>query len=201
MPRRLPSFSVPVLCLLLLPTVACDRTSLEFNATGPAPLTASASLGASFSVEPAALGVEALPGSCGGHAPFGVRLALMVRGDDDLIVRSVRFSYTGHSGSRALPQVIPIPELSSGLQAGRIPSSSPVPIPGVAPLPSTTPIPIPGASPITGVLISPGSQGRFDYVLRFGCVIIGDGEIVVVIETADRRGRFGSSEVRVRVVG
>ena len=202
MSRRLPSFGVPVLCLVLLPSIGCDRTTLEFNATGPAPLNANINIGASFGVEPATLRAEALPGSCGPNIPFGVRLGVTIRGDDDVIVTRLRFSYTDRAGSRGFPDVIPIPSLSTPVHpVSEIPSASPVPIPGVAPLPTATSIPIPGAAPMTGVLIAPGSHRRLDYLLRFGCVAIAGGEIVLFIDTADRSGRPGSSEVRARVEG
>lgn len=196
MVRRLPSFGVPVLCLVLLPAAACDRTAIEFNATGPAPLNASINIGASFGVEPATLRAEVLPGICGP----GVRLGVTIRGDQDVIVRGVTFVHVNTAGASTLPAVIPIPNLSAPVYPmGDIPSSSPVTIPGVAPLPTATTIPIPGAAPLTGVLITPGSHGRFDYFLRFGCIEITGGEVVVVIDTADRHGRPGSVEKRVRV--
>src|SRR5688500_6223181 len=93
MSRRLPSFGVFVLWLLLLPSIACNRTEAEFTATGPAPLNANIAIGSSFGVEPSTLRAEALPGSCGAYAPFGVRLGVTIRSGGDLIVRGLRFSF------------------------------------------------------------------------------------------------------------
>ncbi len=202
MVRRLPSFGVPVLCLVLLPAAACDRTAVEFNATGPAPLNANINLGASFGVEPATLRREVLPGICGAGVPSGVRLGVTVRGEQDVIVSGLRFSHLGRAGATTLPQVIPLPTLSAPVYPmGDIPSSAAIALPGVGPLPTTTTIPFPGSPPLDGVLIPPGSQGRFDYFLRFDCIDISGGEVVVVISTADRNGRQGSVEKRVRVEG
>ena len=90
-------------------------------------------------------------------------------------------------GMRALPEVTPLPSLSSPLPAGAtLPSSSPVPVPGNAPLPAATSIPIPGASPITGVLVPAGSERRFAYFLQFTCIVFSRGEVVIVIDAADR---------------
>lgn len=202
MSRWLPSFGLPVLCLVLLSSIACDRTAVEFNATGPAPLNANINVGASFGVEPATLRAEGWPGSCGTDVRSGVRLGVRIRGDQDVIVRSLRFSSIDRRGTSTLPEVIPIPDLAAPVYPMRdIPSSSPLTIPGVAPLPTATTIPIPGAPALSGVLITPGSHGRFDYFLRFGCIEITGGEIVIVVETADRNGRPGSAEVRARVEG
>jgi hypothetical protein len=200
MSRWLPGFGVPVLGLLLLPIVACDQATIASNPTGPTPLNATVDVRTSFDFEPATLRAETLPGSCGSHHAFGLRLGVKVRGDDDVIVTSLRFSYFDRRGSQGLPTVIPIPDLSTtAYPFSDIPSSSAIPIPGVAPLPNASPIPIPGGPPLTGVLIRPGSHPRLDYLLRFGCVEIGGGSIVVVIGTADRNGRRRSTEVRARV--
>lgn len=200
MSRRLPSFGVPVLCLLLLPSIACDQTAVAFNAAGPAPLNANISIGTSFGVEPATLRAEFLPGICGTAIRPGLRLGVRVRGDHDVIVRSLTFVHIDPAGTSTLPEVIPIPDLAAPAYPMRdIPSTAPVTIPGVAPLPTATTIPIPGAPPLSGVLVTPGSHGRFDYFLRFGCIEITGGEVVIVIDTADRHGRPGSVEKRVRV--
>ena len=200
MSRRLPSFGVPVLCLVLLPSMACDRTAVEFNATGPAPLNANIHIGASLGVEPATLRAEALPGICGSTIRSGLRLGIRVHGDHDVIVRGLKFLHISSAGASTFPEVIPIPNLAAPVYPmSDIPSSSPLTIPGVAPLPTSTTIPIPGAPALSGVLIPPGSHGRFDYLLRFGCVEITGGEIVVFIDLADRNGKPGSAEKRVRV--
>ena len=200
MRRSLPSFGLLVVSLSALPTVACNQMDVAFVATGPAPLTAGVSVSGPFSVEPATLRPESLPGSCGEHSPFGLRLGLTVRGGEDVILRSVRFEFEDRHGSRALPEVLSIPSLSSPVPAGgTLPSSSPVTIPGSAPLPATAPIPIPGAAPATGVLVAAGTHRRFTYFLQFTCIVIPSGDVVIVIDSARGRGTFETSELRVSV--
>ena len=200
MPGSLPGFGLLVLSLLVVTTTACNRMDVAFSATGPAPVTATVNLGASFDVEPSIIRPETLPGSCGTHSPFGLRLGVTIRGGEDVILRSVRFAFEDRSGTRALPEVTPIPSLSSPFPGGAtLPSSSPVTQPGVAPLPTATSIPVPGASPVTGLLVPAGSPRRFDFFLQFTCIVFAQGEVVVVIDAADRRGRFDTSELRVRV--
>ena len=148
MSRWLPGFGVPVLGLLLLPIGACDGTTIDSNPAGPTPLNATADVRTTFDFVPATLRAEALPGSCGSQSPFGVRLGVNVRGDDDVIVTSLKFSYFDRRGSQGFPTVIPIPDLSTtAYPFSDIPSSSAIPIPGVAPLPTASAIPIPGGPP------------------------------------------------------
>ena len=198
MPRSLPSFGLLVLSPILLLTGGCNRMDFAFNAAGPAPLTANVNAAGSFDVEPGTLRPEFLHGACGTHAPFGFRIGISFRGGDDIILRGVRFSFADHSGARVLPDVFPIASLASAPPT--MPSTSPVTMPGIAPLPAASPISIPGVSPITGVLVPAGAHRRFDFFLGFGCLVFSPGEIIVVIDTADRRGRPHTSRIRV-VVG
>ena len=198
MRRSLPSFGLLLLSMAVLTSAACDRMSVAVSTTGPAPLTANVSVSGSFGVEPSTVRPEILPGACGRHSPFGARLGITIRGGEDVILRSVRFAFEDRGGARALPEVTPIPSLSSPVPvAASLPSSSPVTVPGAAPLPAGTPIAIPGASPITGVLVPAGSHRRFDFFLRFTCLVVSPGEIIVVIDTANRSGRFDTFEHRV----
>ena len=80
-----------------------------------------------------------------------------------------------------------------------MPSSSPVTIPGVAALPTTTSIPIPGATPVTGMLVQAGATHRLDYQLHFSCVVVAEGQIVIVVNTTDRNGHEESSRVLARI--
>ena len=199
MRRSLPGFGLLVLSVSALTTTACDST-VGFTATGPAPLSANINVSGSFGVEPSIIRPERLPGSCGAHAPFGLRLGVTIRGGEDVILRSVRFAFEDRHGRRALPEVTPLPSLSSPLPtAATLPSSSPITMPGNAPLPTMGPIPIPGASPITGVLVPAGSHRRFAFFLQFTCIVFPQGEVVVVIESARRDGTLETSEQRVRV--
>lgn len=198
MSRSLPSFGILVLSVSALSTAACDST-VAFTATGPAPLSANINVSGSFGVEPSIIRPEDLPGSCGTHSPFGLRLGVTVRGGEDVILRSVRFLFEDRHGAKALPVVISLPSLSSPIPGGTIPSSSPVTIPGNAPLPTAAPVPIPGASPITGVLVPAGSERRFTFFLQFTCTVLPHGDVIVLIDSARRSGTFETSELRVPV--
>jgi hypothetical protein len=199
MPGKLPSFGVLVLPLFVL-TSGCNGTDVSFNATGPAPLAASVTINSSFGIEPARLRSEIVPGACGAVSASGIRIGVVVRGSDEVVVQSLRFVFEDPDGRRRLPDVIPIPSLASPLPSGQtIPSSFPTPLPGVAPLPPATTIPIPGASPVTGVLVQAGSHRELDFLLHLGCGVVTDGQLIVVIEAADRQGRSGTSELRARV--
>ena len=200
MSRRFPSFAVPVLLMLLTLPAACTGESVDVSVTGPTPVVANATFGSSLGVEPSTVHPEVLPGSCAGHRPFGVRLALTIRGAHDLILRGLRFSHTDRLGTRSLPEVIPLPSISAPLPAGgTIPLPTPGLSPGVAPLPAASPIPIPGSSPISGVLLSPNSSILPVYLLRFGCGVVPNGVIGMFVDTADRGGRLETLELRVRV--
>jgi hypothetical protein len=203
---KLPGFGVLVLPLFVVTVTvtlsACNGTESTFSATGPAPLVANLGVNSSFGVEPASLRSEIVPASCDSQSASGIRVGVIVRGDEDVIVKSVLFRFEDRRGRRKLPHVIPLPSLSSPLPGGLpIPTSSPIPMPGIAPLPSATTIPFPGATaPVTGFLVRPGSHRQLDFLLHFGCgEVIPEGQIVIVIESADRDGRLGTSELRARV--
>ena len=188
MPRSLPSFGVLVPCLLLAATLGCDQTAMVITTTGPTPLTANVNVGTSFGVEPSTLTPEFLPGRCGGHSPFGLRLVVTVRGDHDLFLRGMHFSYTDRFGARALPAIMPIPSLSTPFPSGvTLPTSAPVQVPGFASFPEA------------GASIPGGSHHRFPYLMRFDCGVVSDGTIIIVIDTSDRHGKAQTSELRVRV--
>lgn len=193
MPGKLPSFGVLVLPLVVL-TSACSGTDVSFDATGPAPLTANVSINSSFDVRPASLRFEFVPGSCGAQSASGIRIGVVFRGTDDVVVQNLRFAFEDRDGRRRLPDIIPIPSLASPL-----PSSSPITAPGIAPLPPGTTIPIPGAAPVTGLLVQAGSHRELDFLLLLGCGVISPGQIVVVIGVADRHGRIETTELRARV--
>jgi hypothetical protein len=80
-----------------------------------------------------------------------------------------------------------------------IPSSMPVPIPGVTGIPHSTTIPIPGSPSIDGVLLTGGDTHRVPVSLEFGCGVRAAGSLVVNADMSDRRGRADSSEVRVTI--
>jgi hypothetical protein len=184
-----PRYMAVMLTLLLAAVTACNRTS----ASPTTPAAADAALKASFTAEPLKVQPEFLPtGLCSGRSPFGVRITVVVGAGEDFILRGVSFSFTDRFGGRSLPDVFPTPDGSS------IPMSAPVPFPGFAPLPTRGPIPIPGSPPIDGVLVG-RTVRELPFFLRFGCGLVPDGTIVIVIDLNDRRGRPERAEMEVRV--
>lgn len=199
MARSLPNFGVPVLFLSLLLVSGCNDLQADLSLTGPAPLTATASV--NFDTEPSSVRPELFhSASCVGGTAWGVRVGVRVHGDQDVILRGLHFSYVDRFGVQSLPDVMAIPNLTTPVSlSGLMPNSSPVPVPGFAPLPSATLIPIPGSSPIQGVIVSSGGTRLFPYFARFGCGSPSGGVIVIVVDAGDRDGRFSMSELRVRV--
>ena len=203
MARSLPNFGVAVLFLSLLVTTGCNNTEAEFSMTGPAPLVATANIHSSFGVEASTVQAESLhSGSCVGGYPFGARVGVRVHGNDDVILRGLRFKYVDPRGAPSYPTIIPIPTLSTPVEMiGIMPTRSPIPVPGFAPLPTSTLMPTPGSSPIEGVVITGGTPQSFPFFVRFGCGVITDGVIVIIVDAGDRHGRFSTSELKVAVRG
>ncbi len=198
MSKRFPVYGLPVLIVALSITAACNGT----NSSLTAPAAAQSESKSLFAVEPATLRPEPVSGSsCSTVSAFGTRLGVVVRGTEDLILRNFRFQLTDRLGVVAFPEVIPIPSLTAQLPARSIPTSSAIPFPGGFILPSTSAIPIPGSLPIEGTLVSRGASRTFPFFLRFGCGVLADGTLLIVVDAADGNGRFKQSELRVRVGG
>ena len=197
--RSLPSFGVPVLVLCVLASAGCDQTQAAFSVNGPAPLVVAASVNVGVESSSVAPDYYHSP-SCPGPRPFGARVGVRIHGDHDVILRGMRFSYVDRVGAPSLPTVIPIPTLSTPVSLpSSVHTTSPVSVPGFAPLPSTTLIPIPGSSPIEGVVVSGGHSRMFPYFAQFGCGVLPGGVIVIVVDTGDRQGKSASAELRVAV--
>jgi len=187
---RFPTYAPVLLFLALTATAACDR--LDVTATSPEPVTG---LKASLTAEPSSVRPEFLPSlSCPTRPGFGIRVVVIISGGD-VILRAIRFGFTDRLGDLAFPQVFPTPSLSSASTS--FPSSSPIPIPGAAPLPGSSVIPIPGALPIEGLLVS-GSRS-LPFSLTFGCGLVPEGTITISAETATRNGSSGTSQLIVPV--
>ena len=189
--ERSPRYPAVMLTLLLAAVTACNRTS----ASPTTPAAAEAALKPSFTAEPLAVRPEFLPrGSCPGRSPFGVRITVVVVAGEDFILRGLRFSFTDRFGGSSLPDVFPTPEGSF------IPSASPLTVPGFAPLPTRGPIPIPGSPPIDdALLVDAQSLRELPFFLRFGCGLVPNGTIVIIVDFNDRRGRPDRAEMEVRV--
>lgn len=201
MARSLPNFGGLVLFLSLLVVSGCNKTEMAFSMTGPAPLVATANIHSSFDVESSSVQPEFFhSGSCVGSQPFGARVGIRVHGNHDVVLRGLQFWYVDRFGVRSLPDLISIPGVPTTVAFhSNMPTSSPVSVPGFAPLPSATLIPMPSSSPIHGVVISAGSSRLFPYFTRFGCGVLPGGVIVIVVDAGDREGKFSTSEMRVRV--
>jgi hypothetical protein len=198
MSRRLPTYGVLLLFLAILPT-ACDNVTV--STTHPSTLPAAADPRTTFDFQPAWLQPEFLPAvSCVGGSVFGTRIIVVVSGGTEVIVRGFGFRFTDHSGRTTLPSVRPIPGSSPlTTPVTSIPTTFPIPIPGVGPLPSASPILVPGFPPINGVRVPAGGSLTFPFFLTFDCGIVPAGMLFVGIDQADGHGRMGTSELRVSV--
>lgn len=176
-------FSNYALLLLFFALGACDKADVTV-ATAPTAVVASLT-SSTFGFEPATLRPEVLPGvSCGRRSPFGTRIIIVIRGSD-VNLRGIRFRFTDLLGMTSLPRVIPIP--------GNTPLSAPI-----SNFP-TTPIPIPGIAPMTmsSPVVIPGTT--FPFFLSFDCGVASEGTLTVFLDNADRNGTMQTAELRARV--
>ncbi|MEO5896434.1 MAG: hypothetical protein ABIS06_12095 [Vicinamibacterales bacterium] len=82
--------------------------------TAPAGDAGGGSMQSSFAAEPAAVRPEFVArAGCAGHPAFIARVCVVVGGPHDVIVRGLRFGFTDRFGAGSLPEIIPIPSLSS----------------------------------------------------------------------------------------
>jgi hypothetical protein len=184
---RLPTSCAVSLVLLCALSGACSSTSA--GPASPAPTGASKSI---LAVESGSARPEFLPGrDCPGRPSFGTTIVILVSGDEDLILRELRFTLFDRFHVRTQPDVFSIVD-------GVVPTALPVPIPaGLAPIPRTAPIPIPGSAPITGLLVNARRPERLPFFLRFGCDITPQGTIEIEGTLHDRGGRPRDEELRV----
>lgn len=198
MTRSLPTYRVPLL-FVLVGITACDRSNA--SVTAPGTTLEMSAIHSSLDVEPRSLHPTFLPaGSCVGSAPFGVRVSFVFRGDHDVILRGLRFSFIDRFGVTTLPQVIPIPDhVPAHPQGSTIPTTSPVTLPGIAALPGVSPITMPGSSPITGLAFAGGTSHVLPFFVQFGCGVFPEGILIISADAGDRSGRFSTSEMRVRI--
>ena len=178
--RRFPRYGLPLLILAFSITVACSDS--DSTVTTPTPFT---TVQPSFTAQPATLSTEVLPGLvCTPYPPFGTRV-IIVFGERVTTLPSLRFRFTDRFGVIALPRVTAIPG-SSPLTTplGSIPTTSPIPTPGVAPLPTPPTVPFPGD----------GSPTSLPYLLTFECGVFPEGTLVVSVDHDGRK-----SEMRLRV--
>ena len=182
---RLPTSCAVSLVLLCALSGACSGTSA--GPASPAPTGASKSI---LAVESGSVRPEFLPGRvCPGRPSFGTTIVILVNGDEDLILRELRFTLFDHLNARTLPEVF---------VDGVVPTAMPVPIPtGLAPIPRAAPIPIPGSAPINGLLVNARRTERLPFFLRFGCDVTPQGTIEIEGTFHDRGGRPQNGEAKV----
>ena len=192
---RFHRYGVLLALLVLGAAMGCDR---QRNVVGPTAFTSTTTTtDTSFRFEPATLRAESVSGiSCVAVPAFGTRIIINVGAG--VILSALRFRFTDRFGVNALPRVMPIPGSSPlSVPVSAIPSSFPIPIPGVAPLPAGSPIPIPGTSSFNG--LSPaGTPQRLAFLLLFECGVASDGTLFVDTEVTEPRGSVRKSfQVRV----
>lgn len=166
--QHAPRYARVVLPLLLAVAAGCNRSA--DTATSPAP----PALQAEIRAEPLAAQPEFITGSlCHGRQPFGIRVFISFDGRV-ILVHGLRFEFVDFLGNRFLPDVFPLSSPTS--PATSLPSSSPVPVPGIAAVPPLR----------TG--------DRAGFFARFSCEVVPRGTLII---TGDLDGR--SSQVRVMV--
>ena len=187
---------VPVVLLSALAvTVSACSDSDPATPTAPAALQATGITAEQLVVDP-----EFLPSSfCLARPPFRATVVIIVGGGHDVILRGLRFNFLDRLGGRVSPIVFPAQTGTGTITS--IPTSGPIPTPGVVSIPGASPIPIPGSSSINGLLVSAHSFRRLPFVAEFGCGTPAAGTLVITVETADRRGAADTSEIRVAVGG
>lgn len=185
---RFHKYGVVLAFLVLTASAGCE--SDRDASTAPTSFSSSLATPSSLGFEPGTLVPEVLLGApCAGAPPFGTRIIIIVNGGHG-VLSGLRFSFTDRFGVHRLPRVTPIPGDSPlSVAASAIPSSFPIPVPGIAPLPSTSPIPMP----------SPGSSQRLPFFLGFDCGVAPEGMLFIGADVADTRGMIKTSELRVRV--
>ena len=190
---RFPTYA-PVVLFVSLATAACSGAS----ATPTSP-TATAGPPLAITAEPAAIRPERLAGpGCAVGSAFGLRLALVVQGRSDIILRDVRFEFLDRFGRRSLPAVSTLP--TPGSSTLPVSSPVPVPVPGTASLPGAGPVTIPGAAPIHGLLLAGERSSTIRFFLALDCGSLPEGTLVVIVDSADTRGATTTSQMRL-VVG
>ena len=197
---RFHKYGVLLAFLALGMTTGCE--SQRNTGTGPSPIPASFKSGVSttFNFEPATLRPELIPGtSC---VAFGTRIIIVVTGESGVVLRGLRFRLTDRHGVNALPRVMAIPGASPlSSPAPGMPSSFPIPTPGLAPLPSTMPIPMPGPSAVNGFLVPAGASEQLPFFLFFDCGVAPEGFLFIGTEVVEQGGMTQTSEFRVRLGG
>jgi hypothetical protein len=114
---------------------------------------------------------------------FQAGFTLVFRADQDLFVNGFGFEFLDRFGQRSVPTLVPTSSMGTSFVPLALPTSSPIPIPGVPPF---------------GV--SAGSSRALPFLLQFGCGVPASGTLVVSVNTASR-GTPDVMRVNVRIIG
>ena len=178
--------ALPVLILSASLAAACSDSD-SVSITAPGQITS-----ADFvTAEPMVLTPEFLASpACSGRSAFRTRVIIVVGGDEDLIVRRLRFSFVDRFGRNAAPTVL------ASASATPLPSSSPIPLPGPTSIPAGSAVATPVSSAVTlDALISGGSRRSLPFFLEFGCDVPAVGTLTVSVEATNRQGRPRTSHL------
>jgi hypothetical protein len=192
MSRRFHRYGLLLLFLAMAFVIGCEKSSRSVNVAGPTTFS-TVSAQSAFTAQPTTLLPEFLPGfTCAGSRAFGTRIIIVVNDSSNLFLSGLNFRFRDRMGITALPQVIPIPGSSPlTMPIVSIPTSSPIPPLGVAPLPTAAPIPFAGnGNPI---------PSQFPFLLTFGCGLFAQGTLFVSVDAGDRSGRIQRTEFTVQV--
>jgi hypothetical protein len=183
MDARICKYASGFVLLASLGIAGCDSDSDSTgHLTGPGTVTSSL-----VTVEPAAVVPVFLSSPfCGTLPLFQAGFTLVVRTDQQLIINGFGFEFLDGFGVRSVPTLIS----TSSTFAPFVP----------VPLPTSSPIPIPGVSSSNGLIMSGGSSRSLPMLLQFGCGVSVPGTLVVGVITAVG-GRADVKQVSVRIVG
>ena len=123
---------------------------------------------------------------CGTLPLFQAGFTLVVHAEQQLTINGFGFEFLDGFGVRSVPTLIS----TSSTFAPFVP----------LPLPTSSPIPIPGVSSSNGLIMSGGSSRSLPMLLQFGCGVSVPGTLVVGVITAVG-GRANVKQVSVRIVG
>ena len=189
MALRSPGYGLLLLAIVFVSVTGCDDARNVTTATSPSGAVATGTgVQSAITVEPAALRPEFLPdASCRSNRPFGTRVIIVIDGRNDVSLHRLRFRFTDRFGMTAFPNQIQTGVFPMTQPPVSIPSSSPSPIPGLAPLPPE------------GVFIPFGASRTLPFFVSFGCGPFAQGTLFVMFDAKFGTQPMQSSELRLRV--
>ena len=183
MDARICKYAAGFVVLASLGMAACDKDAGSTgHLTGPGVVTSTL-----VTVEPAAvLPTFVASPFCFTATPFQAGFTLLLRADQEIIINGFDFEFLDRFGGRSVPTLISTSSTFAPL----------VPVP----LPSSSPVPIPGVSSFNGLIVSRGGSRTLPMLLQFGCGVAAPGTLVVGVITAVG-GRADVKQVSVRIGG